>query len=990
LRQALPDSEQFIECDSQVLKWRENAPYTLDVREFEQLLTPAPGIPTYRENLAKAVLLYEGDLLPGCYEDWILPERDRLRQAYLAALDALAEITEKERDYSTALEYTRRLVQADPIHATANHRLIRLFALLRDRPAALKAYQNYARRLASEVGTQPDLETRQLYEALKVQKEFDSTQDQQEPFTTPLVGRRQEWQRLLSAWKHSSAGSPHMIFICGEAGIGKSRLIEEIVDWAKRQRIQSAVAYCYPIEGSLPYAPVVSWMRALPLPVLDDLWLIEISRLLPEISQSHPKLPKPGPLSDAWQRQRLFEALARGVLTQKRQLLLVIEDLQWCDRDTLEWLSYLLRFDVRAPIMILASIRWEEMEPNHRVSHFQTTLTAAGMGSLLELKPLDQAECFQLANQTTLQMSRSPLDPALAGHIYEKTEGNPLFIVETVRLDHPVQVMGSMLIQDLPLSEKAQAVLKHRIAQLKPQTRELACLAATIGRQFSLDILRQACGVREEDMVSGLDELLLRRIIREESPEHYDFSHDKLRQATFMDLSTAHRRLLHRKVAEAYGHLSTGQTETRHAEIASHYERAGLAQQAIDHYRQAARASADIFANADGINYLQRAITLASTLNLHSPNVGISYQELAQLYEFLGDLLSLAGDYRQALDQYLTAQNQPSEQTAIWKSCLYRKISAVQISLYRHPDAQASLDFAEQCVSPNSSQEIEQREWIDVQFARAQLYYWTNNGQGIELILKKVQPLVEACGIADQQLELLSIECQYQLRRERYRLSQATVSLARRRRELCLASGDSTKIGYATFQLGFVLLWSGETIQAQEYLQDALVFAETVGARTIQSRCLAYLSITNRKLKQIEVLRSHTEALLKLAEAIGEHSYHGVAWANKAWLAWWDGKPKQTLEFGQSALDCWRKYPGPYVFEWLALWPMLAVVVEQGDLELADRCATSLLDPGQQPLLEPLPSILQTALHAKESGNSVDAIESFQQALEEVRRQGDL
>ena len=989
LHQALPDFDRFIRTDPHTIQWIPEAPFTLDSLEFERSLTTQPGDSLNREQLESAVDHYDGDLLPSCYEDWIVPERERLRRAYLAALEALATITEEMRDYPAALEYTRRLVQAEPTHGPANHQLIRRYALVGNRPAALKAYQNYAHHLSNELGVQPDPETQDLYQALLAHKIQESDRKQLQSLTSALVGRQQEWQRLLSTWKRSSAGNPHMIFICGEAGIGKSRLVEEMVDWANRQDIHTAVAHCYPTEGSLPYSPIVAWLRALPILPLEELWLTEISRLLPETHTWRPQLPKPGPLTEAWQRQRLFEALARGILGNRKKLLLVIEDLHWCDQDTLDWLNYLIHFAAKAPVLILASVRFEEMAASHPIQNFQTTLTSAGMSSLIELKPLDQAESFQLANQVSLQVSQFPLDPDTAQQIFKQTEGNPLFIVETLRLGNPSLADGSILVQDAPLSEKAQAVLRHRIAQLSPQTREIACLAATIGRQFSLDVLRQVSGIGEEELVSHLDELLLRRIIREDSPDQYDFSHDKLRETTFTGLSTAHRRLLHRKVAEAYVEISTRQGEARYAEIAGHYEHAGLILPAIDYYRQAANAAAKLFANAEAIHYLQHALALANTLNPGSPHAAITYQDQALLYENLGDVLALTGSYAQALDSFTNALNLPFDQTPIWKSSLYRKINTVQIPLYRHPDAHISLDLAERCLGEEPTQPVRQ-EWINVQLARGQLFYWENNLSAMNQALLKVQPVIDEYGSDEQRLELLSISYQYRLRLERYQLSPTTIDLARRRRELCLASGDRSKLTYANFQLGFALLWGGETAQAQEYLETALGSAETMGARTVQGRCLTYLSITNRKLKQIEALHSQTEDLLKLTEAIGDYAYQGVAWANKAWLAWRDGNEDQTEEYSQEALNCWRKYPGAYVFHWLALWPMLAVSVAQGRLEQAELYAGKMLDPEQQPLPEPLPQLLENALHARKAGDDASAITSFQQALEAAKAAGDL
>lgn len=115
----------------------------------------------------------------------------------------------------------------------------------------------------------------------------------------------------------------------------------------------------------MAYAPITAWLRANPLAPLDDIWLSEVGRLLPEVLAKRPGLPHPAALTEAWQRQRLFEALARAILGMGQPLLLVMDDLQWCDRDTLEWLHFLLRFDRGARLLFAGSYRPEEIGEGH-------------------------------------------------------------------------------------------------------------------------------------------------------------------------------------------------------------------------------------------------------------------------------------------------------------------------------------------------------------------------------------------------------------------------------------------------------------------------------------------------------------------------------------------------------------------------------------------------------------------------------------------------
>lgn len=130
LRQALPDIEDYVAMDAHALTWRKDSAYTLDVEEFERLLAVQPGQGIPLENLERAIALYGGDLLPGCYDEWIIPIRQRLRQAYLFALESAAAMHEDRRAFQSALVYAQKLAQADPLDETAVLRVMRLYALI--------------------------------------------------------------------------------------------------------------------------------------------------------------------------------------------------------------------------------------------------------------------------------------------------------------------------------------------------------------------------------------------------------------------------------------------------------------------------------------------------------------------------------------------------------------------------------------------------------------------------------------------------------------------------------------------------------------------------------------------------------------------------------------------------------------------------------------------------------------------------------------------
>jgi DNA-binding SARP family transcriptional activator len=613
LRRALPDADHFLRADAQTLQWQPDSRFTLDVIGFRDALAQAERVENQaaiRNALEEALSLYQGDLLPSCYDDWLLSERERLSRSFIVALEKLILLLEDQRDYRTAIGHAQRLLRYDMLREETHRHLMQLHALTGDRAAALRAFHTCTTVLQDELGVEPSPATHKVYEQLLQTDEMPAPAPTEPLAVSPLVGRRQEWAKLQDAWRAASAGRPRFVLVTGEVGIGKTRLVEEMIRWAERQGIATATTRCYAAEGELAYAPVVAWLRARPLSPMEPVWRSEVTRLLPELLAEQPDLPPPGPLTEAWQRQRLFEALARAILGGSQPLLLLITALQWCDRETLEWLHYLLRYDAQARLLVVGTCRMEEMGDDHPLALLLESLRRDGQLTKIELDPLDETETASLvANLIGRQ-----LDPALAACLYWETEGNPLFVVETVRVGLPDEVQeletGELVCIPRPLPSRVQDAVTERLAQLTPPARELAGLAATIGRAFTFPVLAQASDKGEDYLVRVLDELWQRRILREQGAEAYDFGHDKLREMAYASLSAARRRLFHRRVAQALESVYAHDLDAVSGQIAVHYERAGQPERAALYYRRAAEMARRMRADDGATRYHRRALTL--------------------------------------------------------------------------------------------------------------------------------------------------------------------------------------------------------------------------------------------------------------------------------------------------------------------------------------------------------------------------------------------
>lgn len=664
LRHGLPDAEQFLKINAKSVAWRSDAAFTLDVAHFEHRLQQADqaeqagDLTTMRAHLERAVQLYRGKLLPDGYDDWVLLQRERLDQQLTRTLERLILILEDLREYPEAIRYAQTLLRHDPLSETTYRRLMRLHMANADRASALRVYHTCATLLQRELDVEPNQDTQDAYTHL-LQMDMPLILRAQGATLlrtrSSLVGRRREWQQLRSIWRKALQGDAHCVLVAGEAGIGKTRLAAELYEAVSQQGITVAQTRSYAAEGALAYAPIIEWLRAdglrRELNKLDDVWLVELARFLPELLAQRPDLPHPAALREGWQRQRLFEALARAILIDDRPRLLLIDDLQWCDKDTLQWLHYLLRFDPTARLLIVGGVRVEIVDALHPLTSLLLDLRSSGQLTEIELGALDADHTAALATQ----IAGHELAPATAAQLYRETEGNPLFVVETVRaglalsadtneqdsLNVEPSISPILAPRDSPLLSKTHAVIQFRLAHLSTPARELARLAATIGRSFTFDVLAQASDSDEESLLRGLDELWQRRIVREQGAEGYDFSHDRIREAAYAAISPARRRVLHRRVAKSLETVHATALDAVSGQIAAHFERAGNPEQAVSYYQRAGAQAQQIYANHDACLHFRRALSSLETL---PENRQRSEQELSLLIALGVPLVAAKGN----------------------------------------------------------------------------------------------------------------------------------------------------------------------------------------------------------------------------------------------------------------------------------------------------------------------------------------------------------
>src|SRR5664279_450050 len=276
LRRALPVECSLLVSDNQTVQWLPDSSCTIDVFEFESAIQEAErakegDVATMRIALEAAARLYQDDLLPDLYDDWLQTRRDQLRNQFAEVLSRLATMLESAGDPVAGIRYATRLVAIDPLRESYYQTLIRLHLRNHDRSSALRVYHQCMRNLQRELGVTPAKATQDLFlQALKsadspsTPVELPSDAVTRPPL--PLVGRKAELERLLGCWRRVSDGEPHFALLMGEPGLGKSRLAEEVFESCSLMTNRAvARSRCYAAQGQLAYGPVAEWLRSEPI-----------------------------------------------------------------------------------------------------------------------------------------------------------------------------------------------------------------------------------------------------------------------------------------------------------------------------------------------------------------------------------------------------------------------------------------------------------------------------------------------------------------------------------------------------------------------------------------------------------------------------------------------------------------------------------------------------------------------------------------------------
>jgi tetratricopeptide (TPR) repeat protein len=485
-------------------------------------------------------------------------------------------------------------------------------------------------------------------------------------------------------------GEGGLVFIHGEAGIGKTRLVRELGAYARSRGVQVLYGRCpalFRMDGVPPY---IIWKEVikdyLEACTPEQLYRVvgyypaEVAKLVPEISQKLRTIPQSLPISPEQEQNRLFEAVSQFITNISREtpLLVVLDDLQWTDPSSLLLLHYLARGVQKTPLLLLGAYRNIDIDAKHPLSPVLSELNRERLPQSIHLKRMSLSDVSEMI-KNILEQDDVPTE--FCTLVFEKTKGNPFFAEEVVKSLKEEEVIfreGNRWefknVSKIEFPETVKNVLKARFSRLDDECQNVLTLASFVGNDFTLDAMCALTGIEENKLLELMDRMLKTGLIKEREIRGEgvcSFADILVRDVVYDEVSLLRRKKLHGVVGCALEKVYAKKIDEHFGELASHFLESGDKDKALDYFLKAGDKAAKIYANIEASSYFQ------SALKLFEEKEGET-REKARVLERLGDIKRLVGEYETCLKHWtegLQLWNQLCEKADVAR--LHRKMANV-------------------------------------------------------------------------------------------------------------------------------------------------------------------------------------------------------------------------------------------------------------------------------------------------------------------------
>jgi serine/threonine protein kinase len=833
-------------------------------------------------------------------------------------------------------------------------------------------------------------------------------------YRPPLVGRDASMTSMQEMVQRPLEGTGGVVFLEGESGSGKTRLALEMAKLAGERGVTVVTGTCMALSADAsgattqgaPLQPLKPLLRAI-ADACHEQGAAVSAQLLSEhgplLAVYEPALGDTVPhvedadlcLPPAAAQQRLFKALSDVFTAFARHTptALIIDDLQWSDELSLGFLEHVGgALAERAPLLIVATIRSEEATPA------LSKLMAASWATTVAVRRLQGADVDHMV-KGMLGMDQTPA--AFVRFLARKSEGNPLFVAEYLRMAVAEQVLvrndegrwtlaGSaepteVLCEALPLPRSMHDLVERRLAQLGATARKLVDVGATLGREFQPAILRRAAEVEGVTADGAIDELVHRHVLEPASNgEALRFTHDKFREVPYAKLSSELRRELHGRVANVLELVRSEPDEGLGAAVLGHHwMEAREPERAWPHLVRAGDLAREAYALDQAIAFYRSASQAIGAARGNASSAASCDLAQAAVCETLGDMLALRGSHEDARAALRQSIDVTAGDAQIARARRVRKIGKIWETEHKHPNALEMYNQAESTLMQEGVESTDEwrSEWVEVNLHRVRVFYWLAQIDEMNMLVARVHPFVEQHGSAIQRSNYYQALVTRDFRLHRYVLSAETLANAKRSLQAALEANAAVEAAFARFVLGLAHALHGDLVEAQAVLSEARDASRRQGDATSEIRSLAYLLMACRRAQQKERVATLAEETLARASALGMKDYVGLAEASLGWLAFKQGHKELALKMSQDALDTWGGLSFVYPFQWNAALTLLAVQLDQAPLRELVKIAEKLLLPAHAGLPAPIADCLASATRNYAERNPDQAHDDLQGAV---------
>jgi serine/threonine protein kinase/tetratricopeptide (TPR) repeat protein len=465
-----------------------------------------------------------------------------------------------------------------------------------------------------------------------------------------LIDRVEEIRLLREAVDRAVRGEGGIVFLHGEAGIGKTRLARELGAYARLRGMQVLYGRCpalFRMDGVPPY---VLWSEVikdyLQMCAPEQLYRVigyypgEVCKLVPEVKQKLGSVPQSLPISPDQERDRLFEAVSQFVINISKEapLLVVLDDLQWTDQSSLLLLHYLARGIYRESLLLLGAYRDTDIDERHPLS---PVLTELNRERLLQSAPLKRMSFNDVSEMIKHILEQEDVPNEFCELIYDKTRGNPFFVEEVIKSLKEEEIIYReedkwkiKEVSKIEFPKTVKSVIKARISRLDEDCQHVLTMASFIGNDFSFEALCAVTGFEEDKLLELMEKMLKTGLVKERvirGQGVYSFADIIVRDVVHEEVSLLRHMRLHAAVGSALEKAYAEKIDEHLGELAYHFLEGGDKDKALDYFTKAGEKAQRIYALDEASSYLQHALDI---LEEKENNL----EERVRIVERLGDL----------------------------------------------------------------------------------------------------------------------------------------------------------------------------------------------------------------------------------------------------------------------------------------------------------------------------------------------------------------